>query len=256
MDGDDTADERLQNLSKERGIGGDRDIAIIKRGGPGELARIDPEEDEVTNQFYSNYMDRLAVLQKWTQEANNALNELDSDDEEMVQKAGAETSNLSGNTSVNQTKMKPDDGPLSSDTIQDSKHINAVNLQDRLDSVRLGSADTGSVADDGINKLSNKSKHIGQASTAEGTARGVPAIAITYPTMNQQEFKQPQTATFLTKMPEDDHYEIPLKDGKIDFDLAMEDIKTSLQNASRKDLSIHHDSTQGAAAKELPPLQT
>ena len=188
MDGDDTADERLQNLSKERGVGGDRDIAIIKRGGPGELARIDPEEDEVTNQFYSNYMDRLAVLQRWTQEANNALNELDSDDEEMVQKAGAETSNLSGNTSVNQTKMKPDDGPLSSDTIQDSKNLNAANLQDRLDSVRLGSADTGSIADDGINKLSNKSKHIGQASTAEGTARGVPAIAITYPTMNQQEF--------------------------------------------------------------------
>ena len=256
MDGDDTADERLQNLSKERGVGGDRDIAIIKRGGPGELARIDPEEDEVTNQFYSNYMDRLAVLQRWTQEANNALNELDSDDEEMVQKAGAETSNLSGNTSVNQTKMKPDDGPLSSDTIQDSKNLNAANLQDRLDSVRLGSADTGSIADDGINKLSNKSKHIGQASTAEGTARGVPAIAITYPTMNQQEFNQPQNTTFLTKMPEDDHYEIPLKDGKIDFDLAMEDIKTSLQNASRKDLSIHHDSTQGAAAKELPPLQT
>ena len=73
--------------------------------------------------------------------------------------------------------------------------------------------------------------------------------------MNQQEFKQPQMATFLTKMPDDDLFEIPLRDGKIDFDVAMEDIKKSLQNASRKDLSIH-DSTQGATAKELPPLQT
>ena len=62
-------------------------------------------------------------------------------------------------------------------------------------------------------------------------------------------------ATFLTKMPEDDLYEIPLKDGKIDFDVAMEDIMTSLQNASRKDLS-QHDSIQGATTKELPPLQT
>ena len=63
MDGDDTADERLQNLSKDRHDGGE--VAIIKSG-PGELARIDPEEDEVTKQFYSGYMDRLAVLQRWT----------------------------------------------------------------------------------------------------------------------------------------------------------------------------------------------
>ena len=62
-------------------------------------------------------------------------------------------------------------------------------------------------------------------------------------------------ATFLTKMPDEDHYEIPLKDGKIDFDVAMEDIMTSLHNASGKNLSLH-DSTQGATAKELPPLLT
>ena len=36
--------------------------------------------------------------------------------------------------------------------------------------------------------------------------------------------------TFLTKMPEEDQYEIPLKDGKIDFDVAMEDIMKELHN--------------------------
>ena len=170
-------------------------------------------------------MDRLAVLQRWTQEANSALADLDSDDEEEAIKTRAEAE-ISGNTSVNQTKMRVEDGIISSEAIQDSKQLNTANIQDRLDSVRLGSADTGSVADDLAHKQSNKSKHIAQVSTAQGTDRGVPAIA--FPT-NQQEFNQPQMATFLTKMPDDDHYEIPLKDGKIDFALAMEDIKTSLQ---------------------------
>ena len=151
MDGDDTADERLQNLSKDKRDGGE--VAIIKSG-PGELARIDPEEDEVTKQFYSGYMDRLAVLQRWTQEANSALADLDSDDEEEdAQKVRAETDNLSGNTSVNQTKMRAlEDGPISSEAIHDSKQLNAANFKDHLDSVRLGSADTGSVADDAIHK--------------------------------------------------------------------------------------------------------
>ena len=118
-------------------------------------------------------------------------------------------------------------GPRSSDAIQAS-NMDAANLLDRLDSVRLGSAETGSVADDGLHKQSNKSKHIAQVSTAQGTERGVPAIASS--PFNQQEFKQPQMNTFLTKMPEEDQYEIPLKDGKIDFDVAMEDIMKELHN--------------------------
>ena len=66
MDGDDTVDDRLQNLSKERQDGGAIDkVAVITRG-PGELASVDPDDDEVTKQFYSGYMDRLAVLQRWT----------------------------------------------------------------------------------------------------------------------------------------------------------------------------------------------
>ena len=45
-----------------------------------------------------------------------------------------------------------EDGPISSEAIHDSKQLNAANFKDHLDSVRLGSADTGSVADDAIHK--------------------------------------------------------------------------------------------------------
>ena len=75
-------------MSKERQEGdrdGDRDkVAFKPKGVPGELARIDPDEDEVTKNFYNGYMDRLAILQRWTKEANNALADLDSDEDEEV----------------------------------------------------------------------------------------------------------------------------------------------------------------------------